>query len=255
MNKKEGETVITLGDVWAVLLKRWWMILIVTVLCAGIVGAYLTCTYVPRYKSTAKMYVNNDNSSSAYINSISTSDIMAAQALVNTYCVILKSRATLEEVISKAQLGCSYEQLLSMVDCGSVNDTEVMYISVTAKDPDMAKAITNGIVKVLSDKITSIIDGSSVKTVDEAVKGKEVSSGIPQKVALTAAIALLLSFAFFFIYDILVNDTLSGEDWIIEAYGGEIPLLAVVPDVDEERPHGRYGYYKRHGYYTSHKAD
>ncbi len=255
MNKKEGETVITLRDVWTVFLKRWWIMLIVTVLCAAIVGVYLSCTYVPMYKSTAKMYVNNDNSSNAYINSISSSDIMAAQALVNTYCVILKSRTTLEEVIQKAELECSYEKLLSMVDCGSVNDTEVMYISVTASDPEMAKAITNGIVKVLSEQIAAIIDGSSVKTVDEAVKGKEVSSGISQKVALTAAIAILLSFAFFFIYDVLVNDTLNGEDWIIETFGGEVPLLAVVPDVNEERPHGRYGYYKRHGYYTSNKAD
>lgn len=247
MDKKEGELEISLSDVLSVILRRWWIILIAIILCSVLVFVYLSVTYVPTYKSTAKMYVNNDSSTinSSLVN-ISSSDILASQALVNTYCVILKSRVTLDEVIRRSQLDYTYEQLLSMIDCGSVNDTEVLYISVTSTDPAEARAISNGIAKVLSEQITSIIKGSSVKTVDEAVDGQLVASRKLQKVLIVALIAFVAAFGFFFVYDVIINDTLKDEDWLLDTYNSDIPLLAVIPDTNgEHTSKGGYGY----GYY------
>lgn len=247
MEKKEGELEISISDLLSVLLRRWWIILIAIILCSVLVFAYLTVTYVPTYKSTAKMYVNNDSSTinSSLVN-ISSSDILASQALVNTYCVILKSRVTLDEVIKRSQLDYTYEQLLSMIDCGSVDETEVLYISVTSTDPAEARAISNGIAKVLSEQIPSIIKGSSVKTVDEAIDGRLVASRKLQKVLIVALIAFVLSFAFFFVYDVIINDALKDEDWIFDTYNGDIPLLAVIPDTNGEHA-GKDGY--GYGYY------
>lgn len=248
MNETHGELEINLKDVLSMLLKRWWLILIVTILCGALMYMYASYTYVPKYKATAKMYVNNDNSSkNSQIVSISTSDIAAAQALVNTYCVILESRSTLETVIEKAELGYTYEQLLSMIDCGAVNETEVLYISVTCNDAGEAKAIVNAIVRVLPDKISETIDGTSTKTIDEAVEGTLLSSGISTKTMIGLLLGFVIACVFFFVSDIVINDTISGDEWIIEAYNGDIPLLSVIPDVNTAHKHRR-GYYYRSNY-------
>ncbi|MBQ9116879.1 MAG: hypothetical protein IJY04_07620 [Clostridia bacterium] len=252
MNENQGEIEINLGDILAVLLKRWWMILLVTLLCGALVFGYAYITYTPVYQSTAKMYVNNDASDIGNMVSISQSDIMAAQQLVNTYCQIIESRLTLEAVIKEAELSYTYEQLLSMISCGSVNETEVFYISVVCGDPGEAKAITNTIVKVLPEKITDVVEGSSVRTVDEAVEGRELSPGFATKAVIGAILGLILSCGIFFVLDILVNDTIQSEDWMADTYKDDIPLLAVIPDVNHSggKRYGKYKYY-RHSYYES----
>lgn len=253
MNENQGEIEINLKDILAVLFKRWWIILLVTLICGALMFGYAYATYTPRYQSTAKMYVNNDASEiGGNLVSISSSDLMAAQQLVNTYCQIIESRLTLEAVIKEAELQYTYEQLLGMISCGSVNETEIFYITVVSRDPGEAKAITNTIVKVLPAKISDVVEGSSVRTVDEAVEGKELSPGFTTKAAIGAILGFIASCALFFVYDVLVNDTLQTEEWMVDAYKGEIPLLAIIPDVNYSggKHYGKYKYY-RHNYYES----
>ena len=253
MNETRGEIEINLRDMLSVFLKRWWLILIATFVGGALLFAYAFATYVPTYQSTAKMYVNNKaNDSLGTQVGTSQGDIYAAQALVNTYCEMIKTRRTLEAVIEEAQLNYTYEQLLSMLSCGSVNDTEVFYVSIVSRDPGEAKAIVNTILKVVPVQIEGIIEGSSVKTVDEAVEGKQLSSGIPMKALIGAALGFVLAAAFFFIYDTVINDTLQSDEWMADAFKDEIPLLAVIPDVNYAGGKGyrRYKYYRR-SYYES----
>lgn len=253
MNETHGEIVINLRDVISVFLKRWWIILIATLLGGVLLFGYATATYVPTYKSTAKMYVNN-RANDSMGNQIGTSqgDIYAAQALVNTYCEMIKTRMTLEAVIKEAELDYTYERLLSMLSCGSENGTEVLYVSIVSHDPEEAKLIVNTILKVVPERIEDIMEGSSVKTVDPAVSGKRLSSGTTTKAIIGAAIGLVLSCAFFFVYDVMINDTLQTDDWVTDTFGEEIPLLAVIPDVNYSggKGYGKNKYYRR-SYYES----
>ena len=142
-----------------------------------------------------------------------------------------------------------------MVKAGPVEGTEVFYITVTSTDPDEAKLIANTIVQVLPVKIATIIDGSSVRTVDEAVRGKEISPGFTRDAVMGAMIGLALSLGLVFAFDVFINDTMESEDWVLSAYREEIPLLTVIPDVNAPagKRYGRYGKYSRYGkYYEKH---
>ena len=253
MNETRGEIEITFRDIFSVLLKRWWIILIATVLGGAMLFAYATATYVPTYKSTAKMYVNN-RANDSMGNQIGTSqgDIYAAQALVNTYCEMIKTRLTLETVIREAELDYTYEQLLSMLSCGSENETEVLYVSIVSRDPEESKLIVNTILKVVPERIEGIIEGSSVKTVDPAVRGKQLSSGTSTKAFVGAAVGFVLACVFFFIFDVVINDTIQSDEWISDTFNEDIPLLAVIPDVNYSgsKGYGKYKYYRR-SYYES----
>ena len=248
MNENYGEIEINLRDLISVVLKRWWLILIATLLGGIILFGYASVTYVPTYKSTAKMYVNNISSDSSG-NKVTTSqsDLNASKALVDTYCEIIRSRRTLETVIEEAGLAYSYDELLLMLSCGSVNGTEVFYISIVSDDKVEAQEIVNTIVKVLPDKITGILEGSSVRTVDSADDGILLSSGIALKTVIGAAVAMILACAFFFVYDVIINDTLHTDEWLTDTYDEEIPLLAVIPDVNysSSKRYGNNRYYKK----------
>ena len=88
-------------------------------------------------------------------------DIQTSQKLVNTYSEILKSEAISDDVIRNlrlAQEGIDHQVYLDMVEIDSVNDTEVIEISVTSFDPQESADIANEIVSVFQRKIVTIMN-------------------------------------------------------------------------------------------------
>ena len=107
--EKNDEIEIDLLHLAKVLMKKWWLILLVTIITgvASLVGTLFFVT--PLYTSDVKFYVNNSDISVGNITaSITSGDISAAQSLVDTYIVILKSRSTINDVIQRGGLDYSY---------------------------------------------------------------------------------------------------------------------------------------------------
>ena len=110
LEKKSEEFEIDLLELAQVLLHRLWVIIIVTVLCGGIALGYTVALIKPQYTASVLLYVNNSNISVGSASfSISNADLSAAQKLVDTYVVILKSRRVLNQVIEESGTAYSYD--------------------------------------------------------------------------------------------------------------------------------------------------
>lgn len=239
-NAKKYYTIDLLHIVRTLWRKIWVICLAVAI--AGGIGFGLSAFIIkPTYSSTILLYVNNSSFSLGNTSfSISSSEITAAQSLVKTYGEILNNRTTLERVKDEADVGYSYEQLSKMIVSGSANDTEIMYVTVTATDPNEANAIANCIAEVLPVRIAEIIDGASMEVVDWSVPNdKKVAPSITQYTAIGMILGALLSTIVIVIIAML-DDRIHDEDYIIETY--DYPILAKIPDlVDTDNKH--YGYY------------
>ena len=230
------------------LVKRIWIILIAMILGGAVLFSYATFFVTPLYEASVLMYVNNSQLSvGATAIKLTSSDISAARGLVETYQVILKARMTLEDVIRIGELDCTYEKLKGMIQTESVNETEVFSITVTCDDPHEAEHIANTIARVLPDKISNIVEGSSVRVVDYAVvpSGK-VSPSISKYTIIGMLLGMLVSCGVIAVIEIM-DDTVRTEDYLLQNFG-DIPLLAAIPDMLDTRSKGNY-YYKKYGYY------
>lgn len=230
------------------MVKRIWIILIAMVLGGAALFSYATFFVTPLYEASVLMYVNNSQLSvGATAIKLTSSDISAARGLVETYQVILKARMTLEDVIRIGELDCSYESLKSMIRTETVNETEVFSITVTCDDPHEAEHIANTIARVLPDKISNVVEGSSVRVVDYAVVPSEkVSPSISKYALIGMLLGMLVSCGIIAVIEIM-DDTVRTEDYLLQNFG-EVPLLAAIPDMLDTRSKGSY-YYKKHGYY------
>ncbi len=214
------------------LLKAMWHRAWAVVLCMLLFGSglfsYAYFLVVPTYQAKALMYVNN-SSISVGSTSVSLSDLSASQTLVDTYIVILKTRLTLNEVIERAKLPYDYEELCDMIDARAVNSTEIFEILVTDEDPVEAEKIANTIVKVLPEKISEIMDGSSARTVDFAViPEKKYAPSITKYTAIGLLLGLLISCGIIALRQLL-DEQIHDEDYLTQSYG--LPILAMVPDL------------------------
>ena len=246
MTKNEtanDEIEIDLLKLAEVLLHKAKIIIAVTLLVA--IAAFGITYYLitPLYTSTAMMYVNNSSFSVGSTSfSISTAELTAGRSLVDTYVVILKSRNTLEDVISQENLPYTYEELYEMIDSEAVNSTEIFEISVTSPSAAEAEHIANTLASVLPDKIASIVEGSDVRIVDYAViPSKRTSPSYTINTVIGALVGFVISCAVV-ILRYLFDESIRSEDYLTQTYPG-IPLLAVVPDMLSVGKGGDYGGY------------
>lgn len=244
-------------DVMQILKALWhkaWAILLAAIILGGAAFSYASFFIAPRYSSSIMLYVNNGG---VTVNgfSISTSQISAAQSLVKTYTEILSNRTTLERVIEKADVPYTYRQLAGMIKAAPSNETEIMKVTVTSTDPYEAAKIANCIAEVLPERISEIIENSSMEVVDSAVPElQKVSPSITKYTAIGILLGGLIAAAFITIAAIM-DDTIHDEEYILNNY--KYPILAKVPDL-LGTGNKRYGYgSRRYGYYygSHHRGD
>ncbi len=249
IKKNNDSDEIDLLEVAKALLHRWWALVLAVVIFGAAAFGYTYFFIDPLYQSSTLLYVNNsDISLGATSFTISNADLTAAQKLVNTYVVILKSRTALSEVIEEAGLNYSYEELKDMISAAAVNSTEVFEVVVTSKDPAEAERIANTIANVLPEKIADIVSGSDVRIVDYAVIPSHRSSpSYTRNTAIGMLLGLVLSAAAVILAG-MFDDNIRSEDYLAQAYP-DIPLLAVIPDMVGGKHSGGYYRYGGNGYY------
>lgn len=230
MNNETGELEIDLLRMAQALWKKAVGIVIAGVLAAAAALGYTAFFVTPLYKAEALMYVNSNNISVGSTKvSISQAELSAAQTLVDTYIVILNTRATLSEVIAQTKVNYSYEQLKKMISAQSVNSTEVFSITVTSPDPKEAEVLANAIAQILPQKIASIVEGSSARIVDYAVEPTEKASpSLRGNALLGFVLGVILACGVVIIREML-DDVIHDSDYLIQTY--DIPVLAVIPDL------------------------
>lgn len=236
--------VIDLAHILKTIWNRIWIIAIVSILGAAIGFSVASFAITPSYSSSIMLYVNNYSFSMGDLGfSISSSEISAAQSLVKTYSVLLKNRTTLERVIQNTELDYTWKELYGMIDAVSVDETEIMKVTVTANDPYEAEKIANGIAKILPQRVSEIVEGSSMEVVDSAIAvTSKVAPSISGYTIVGFILGALLSVASFTVVALLDN-TVHDEEYILNNY--DYPILAKIPDLTETQ-NKKYGYYNRY---------
>lgn len=235
----EIDLVRLLSALW----RHFWIILLSMVIFGAAGFGYANYLITPLYQSDVQMYVNNaDISVGSTSIKFSQGDLLAAQGLVDTYIVILNSRPMLDDVIDELELPYSYEQLKNMIAAEAVNGTEVFQITVTDADRKEAKEIANKIAELLPEHISQVVDGSSVRVVQYAVlAGGPCSPSVMKYLCLGIALGFLIS-AGIIVLRVLLDKRVHDPEDLAKRY--DIPVIAVIPDL-EKKGSSKYGqYYK-----------
>lgn len=235
--EKNHEIEIDMKRMFGLLLNKAWLIALVAVVCAVVVFVGTWLFVAPKYQSTIMFYVNNSVNPSG--GSITSSDMAASRGLVESYAIILNTRETLNEVIDHADLNRTYKDLQSMIKAEAVEETEILKVVVTSTDPAEAEAIADAITKVLPERSKKIIDGSSVKIVTGADLPQAPSSPNYLLNTILGALAGVLVVVAVIIMQDIFDTTIRGEDDVTRV--GNHPILAAVPNMDEQVKSDRYG--------------
>ncbi len=147
-----------------VVLKRFWLILIVTVLAAIIAFTYSKFGITPQYESTTQIYILSKGDDS---DRVTYSDLQVGSQLTNDYMALVKSRPVLESVISNLSLNIPTKNFSNLINVSNPSNTRIINITVKYSDPVIAKQIADDLRDTSAEHIKNIMDIEEVNVVEE----------------------------------------------------------------------------------------
>ena len=236
----EQEETIDLRVLLKVLTEHILPIIIVMVLAAG-AGFSLAYFVIPKhYTSEALMYVEN-SSVKQEDSAININDITAAQKLVNTCQILFTSNYVFNELNTRFGSAYTDEQLKSMIKIESVNNTEVLRISVETKSPQESYDVANELIKLSIAEFQRIIKGGSIETVSQPTfPEKHNYPSVFRFTVIAAFIGAAAAYIIFLIKEMLDTKLKPGDD-LSQMY--DLPVFAEILDF-ETAGKARYKYGK-----------
>ena len=210
--------------------------IILIILIFMVIGVIYSVGFVtPMYSSSTTLVLAGTASSTEEqsTNTITTADLTINSKLVATYSELVKSKNILGQVISNLGINVNEEQLRQNVQVTSVEDTELIEITVSNENAEYAAKIANEIAKVFEEKIAKeIYNINNVHIVDEATVSANPSNVNHLKnIVIFAFIGVVVAGMYVLITNMLDTTVKTQEDIEKDI---KIPVLASIPMYDME---------------------
>jgi capsular polysaccharide biosynthesis protein len=207
---------INLKEILGVLKKRAWIGVIITIL-AAILGYYYSSI-----NQTTLLY------------SSSTNIIINAEAgQRKTLEVIIKDKTVLEKVIEELGLERTTESLAQSIQVGSIDETQVVKISVIDINPELAADIANTTANVFIKEIPNIMGFDDVRVLSDAqVNPNPINESNQNKIIGAAIIGgMVIGVGIIFLIDSL-DDSIRSEQDVEHLL--EVPILGSVSTMSKK---------------------
>lgn len=236
---------IELQKFFACLWKRKLLIVFSGIILALFSFLVTKFAITPVYQSSVQLYVNNYESGQEETTRVLSSDLSAAQALVNTYIAIIQSDTVMEQVLNKAEQYCkldyTVDQVRRMISASPVNGTEIFKVSVQNANPKIAAVLVNSVANTAPSSIANIIEGSSVKVIDYGkIEQSPIFPNATRNVTIGALMGLIISALISVLLE-LFNTTITTEEDLNDFCN--LPMLGIITRFGyEDRKYPQYQY-------------
>lgn len=203
----------------------------IIVFLIAILVVIMGCTYtfnlkVPMYKSTTTVVLTTEKNN---LNTITQYDVTLNENLVTTYSEIIKSKRVLKQVVDKLKLTYSTGELGSMISVNSVSDTEIISISVSNEDNELACNIANEIADIFTKEIVDLYNIENIHVIDKAEISKSpYNMNYKKDIIIYVITGLAIGYLIIilgFYFDTTLKSTEEVEEKIKLPLIGTIPLL------------------------------
>ena len=198
------------------LARKWWWLLVVGTLVAGVASYAISKTMTPIYSASTTLLVNQTQ----VPGTIAYNDILTSERLTRTYKELIGKRPILDDVAERLDISPGRYELAGMISVSVVPDTQLLRLSVESSDPALASSIANAtaaafIAQNTEDRLSRPGDVSVVEVA--TTPSVPIKPNVMMNTLLAAAIGLLLAGGVALLLEYLDDTVKSTED--LEASG------------------------------------
>lgn len=206
---------INLKDYFILIKKRFWIVALIAILT-----------------TMAGYYYSSQNNTLLY--QTSTRIIIGTEASdMTTLLVMIKDPIMMENVQKELELNRSPEAIASQVEVTRIDESRVIQISVTDKDPKMAMDIANATAQSFKTEVVDILGFSDVQLLSAAKENRFPINDNNNKIVIAAAVfGIIIGLGLIFLMDTL-DDTVKSELEVEKLLG--VPVLGVVSNMNKRK--------------------
>lgn len=187
---------INLKELFDYFIDKIKYIIIATLVCCLIGGIYTKFLTIPMYKSSTTVILGSNQEGTG----ITQSDISINNNLVSTYAEIITSRRVLEQVQKELNESYTYKELASEISVSSINNTQIIKITVSDNNALNAKIIANLVAKVFTVEVPELYNLDNVHILDVAIEEDEpYNINVAKSSIIGGLLGLVLSSGIFFV--------------------------------------------------------
>lgn len=218
---------LDIRQIFSYLKRHLWLIISIMLVALSLAVTITFFFITPKYDASASLYVFNDSNRTD--SSISTSDITTSQKLIATYSVIMQSDNVINKVIEETGLDYTSSEIRDMFTGTSVNNTEVMKVTIKCDDPIDAMIIANAFIDIAPAEIKRVIKAGSVEILDRAkVPSSPSSPSMVKNAAIGVFLGLLIAVAFVILFEVFNTKVRSDENLLRIV---KIPVIGYIPSL------------------------
>lgn len=227
---------IDLKELFNMFWSRKFIILFIVVVFIGIGVFYTKFMVKPDYKATATLVLTKNTSNDE---TITQSEVTLNQKLVSTYTVWIQSNNVIRQVISNLDANISEDELRNSVSVNLVTNTQMIEVSVTNENPEMAQKFANEITNVFIETIKETYKIDNISLVDKAKLPTEpYNISNTKNVLIFAFIGIVIAGGYVFVASMLDTTIKSAE--AAEKHLG-LNVLASIPNYNFETKKSKKG--------------
>ncbi|HAQ64165.1 MAG TPA: hypothetical protein DCR23_06860, partial [Ruminococcaceae bacterium] len=224
------------------LMDKWFVILLSAILCAGVGFGVAVARYTEHYSSQI-MFIASNRSSAITVAGQSSSDINASVSLAESFKYVF----TTTELATKVANSCGYanpdgspitaSQIKRYVSVQSIEETQIIYLTVTTTNPDVSYGIAQAYVDNYNEAIATAFPNTALTVIDPPLKA-EAPNGDNTKL-LYPMLGFVLGFfaaCLCIIVAVVFKDTIKNSDEVTNKLG--MKLLGVIGRVYRKNKKG-----------------
>ncbi|NSB16565.1 YveK family protein [Clostridium beijerinckii] len=221
------EESIRIEEIINILLKRWKMILSITLLATLTAGIISFFVIAPKYEASTKVFIGKEKTDSKDQN-YNNSDIQMYQQLLKTYAEVIKTNALVEKAIDAEGFDLISKDVLEDLTVTPAANTQILEIKYISKDRNLSKEVLDSVTNQFIKTSTDLIPNGNVKIVEPAELPKNPAS--PNKklnIAIAFLLGLMISVGLAFLLEFLDN-TFKSKEQLEQILG--VPVIGAIPD-------------------------
>ncbi|WP_264319287.1 YveK family protein, partial [Paraclostridium bifermentans] len=134
--------------------RRSWIIFLITFIAIFVSASVSFFGVNPVYEANTTLLVDINKKTGSEM--ITTEQLSVSEKLAVTYGEIIKSKAVLDEVTKSLGIKGGYEEIADKINVSSVNETQIISVSVQDTNTKRAANIANAIPKEFTKEVKRI---------------------------------------------------------------------------------------------------
>ncbi len=224
------EETVSLSKILEIIKKHIKIIIASTVIITMIVAVVSMFVLTPTYEASSQFIVSEPKDKQT--NEFDSSTIQTNLEMINTYTVVITSRAILDSVIEVLDLPYSAESLERNIYVSNEPDSQVVTVDVLNQNHETATKIANQIVTTFQEKIPDImnVDNVNILTTAEELKNPrpiDPNVGLNTTIGLIVGLMLGVGTAFLIEY---FDTTIKAKEDVEKKIG--VPVIGMISHVE-----------------------